>query len=163
MNDAGSLQNLNDVVIPGAVTWWPPAPGWYVLLGMGLVALLVLAVRFWLRWQRNRYRRQALAELSSIRAAASVESMQQLPVLLKRTALAVWRRDEVASLSGQDWHRFLDQSANIELFSSGAGDTLDRLAYAGGEIPLEAEPELGLVLDAAEAWLKCHTPPGRGV
>ena len=29
MNDAGSLQNLNDIVVPEPVAWWPPAPGWY--------------------------------------------------------------------------------------------------------------------------------------
>ena len=34
MNDPGSLQNLNDIVVPGPVAWWPLAPGWYLLLAV---------------------------------------------------------------------------------------------------------------------------------
>ena len=42
MNDPGSLQNLNDIVMPAPVGLWPPAPGWYVVFAVGL-ALAVLA------------------------------------------------------------------------------------------------------------------------
>jgi hypothetical protein len=42
MNDAGSRQKLNDIVVPAPVPWWPPAPGWYVLLGISLAALVLM-------------------------------------------------------------------------------------------------------------------------
>jgi len=157
MNDAGSLQNLNDIALPGPVAWWPLAWGWYVLLGIGVVVLVTLAVRQWRRWQRNRYRRQALRELSSIRDKSSGDSLQQLPVLLKRAALSVWDREEVAALNGRAWHRFLDDSAGMDRFCSGAGDTLDQLAYAGAGASLPADPALKQLLDAAEVWLKQHS------
>jgi hypothetical protein len=156
MNEAGSLQNLNDIVVPGPVVWWPPAPGWYVLGAIALMALFVLAARQWRRWQGNRYRRQAMFELSSIREQASIEALQQLPVLLKRAALSVWPREEVASLTGPAWYRFLDESAGMEGFCCGAGDILDRLAYAGSDSAVPADPELQQVLDATEFWLKNH-------
>ena len=156
MNDAGNLQNLNDIVVPGPVAWWPPAPAWYVLGAMAMIALLVMAVRQWRRWQQNRYRRQAMLELSSIREQASAGNLQQLPVLLKRAALSVWPREDVAALTGLAWHRFLDQSAGMDRFCSGAGDTLDRLAYAASDEPLPAEPELQQVLDATDFWLRNH-------
>ena len=41
MNDPGSLQNLNDIVLPAPVPWWPLAPGWWVLIG------LIPIVGFW--------------------------------------------------------------------------------------------------------------------
>ena len=47
MNDPGSLQNLNDIVVPGPVAWWPPAPGWYVLAAFALAGLA------WLGWHRE--------------------------------------------------------------------------------------------------------------
>jgi hypothetical protein len=156
MNDGGSLQNLNDIVVPGPVGWWPLAPGWYVLATLALIAVLVMAVRQWRRWRQNRYRRQAMMELSSIRRSASGESLRQLPELLKRTALSAWSREKVASLNGRAWHRFLDGSAGMDRFCSGAGDILDQLAYAGVGAPLPADSELKQVLDAAELWLKQH-------
>ena len=156
MNDAGNLQNLNDIVVPGPVGWWPLAPGWYVLGAIAFIACLVLAFRWWRRWQGNRYRRQAMTELALIRGQASGENLQQLPALLKRAALSIWPREEVASLTGLAWHRFLDESAATERFCSGAGDTLEQLAYAGSAEPLPADPELQQVLDATEFWLKNH-------
>ena len=77
MSDAGSLQNLNDIVVPGPVDWWPPAPGWYVLGAIALIVFVVLAVRQWRRWQGNRYRRQAMLELSAIREKVCADSLQQ--------------------------------------------------------------------------------------
>jgi len=156
MNDAGSLQKLNDIVAPGPVDWWPPAPGWYVLGAIALVVLLVLTFRWWRRWQENRYRRQAMTELELIRGQASRESLQQLPALLKRAALSVWPREEVACLTGLAWHRFLDETAGMDEFSTGAGDTLEQLAYAARDELLPAESELKKVLDASEFWLINH-------
>jgi len=151
MNDAGSLQNLNDIVVPGPVSWWPLATGWYVLATLLIITLLILAVRQWRQWNQNRYRRQALEQISAIRAGET--SLQQLPVLLKRTAISAWPREEVASLSGPAWHRFLDETAGAVRFCDGAGEILDRLSYAGTG---QGSSDQGIVLDAAEYWLKHH-------
>ena len=62
-SDPTSLDRLHDIVVPSLAPWWPPAPGWYCILGIILFSSLVLLVRF-LRWQGNRYRREALAEFA---------------------------------------------------------------------------------------------------
>jgi hypothetical protein len=156
VNDAGSLQNLNDIVLPGAVPWWPPASGWYVVAALLAMAVAVLFVRFRNNRNRNRYRRQALAELAVIRHSQTGDSLQRLPGLLKRAALAAWPRPQVAALSGAAWHRFLDESAETDRFVNGAGATLDRLAYRVNTVPTPSGEELEQVLDAAEFWLKNH-------
>jgi len=162
MNDTGSLQNLNDIVMPGPVPWLPLAPGWYVVAALSMIALLYLAIRWALAWRRNRYRREALRQLSGIRNDAGDDSFEQLPVLLKQAALAAWSREEVASMSGPAWHRFLDQSAGISHFCDGAGATLDWLAYRThpGSRPGAAERER--LLDATEDWLRKHSRQERG-
>ncbi|MCP4008906.1 MAG: DUF4381 family protein, partial [Proteobacteria bacterium] len=66
--DPASLANLNDIILSPAPTWWPPAPGWYVL-AVGLAMVLVWSVYRWsVLYRRNRYRRAALAELVEIEA-----------------------------------------------------------------------------------------------
>ena len=97
-----------------------------------------------------------MLELSSIREQTSAEKLQQLPVLLKRAALSIWPREDVASLTGRDWHRFLDESAAMDEFCSGVGDILDQLAYMGSDSAVLADPELQQVLDATEFWLNNH-------
>lgn len=155
MSDPGSLQNLNDIVWPAPVTWWPPAPGWYVVMA---ILLGVLTWRFFLSlraWRKDTYRRQALRELTSILAAGE-GSATGIPPLLKRAALAAWPRQEVAALNGLEWHAFLDRTAASDLFCSGAGSILDRLSYgaSGGHRPSGADIEQ--VSTAAKHWLKHH-------
>jgi hypothetical protein len=151
-----SLQNLNDIVVPATVPWWPVAPGWYVLAGLAIALLVFFAFRALLHRKRNRYRRLALRELSDIRQQADAAALQNLPVLLKRTALSAWPRGDVAALSGTEWHRFLDRTASTELFSSGAGTLLDQLAYGTEADCSSADSSLDGVLEAAEFWLRRH-------
>lgn len=154
MSDAASLQNLNDIVVPAALSWWPPAPGWYVIGALLLILLLWQGTRSWSNWRNNRYRREALAELAEIQSGRVAAN--GLPELLKRTALSAWPRSQVAALSGAEWHQFLDDSATMARFSAGAGEALDRLAYAGsGEHGL-SDGQLEDTLTAVETWLKRH-------
>jgi len=154
--DAGSLQNLHDIVAPGAVAWWPPAPGWYVVGLLSLLLLVWLAWRQTRQWRKNRYRRQALRELSEIRRHGDDASLREVPELLKRTAVSAWPRAEVASLSGPAWHRFLDESARMSRFTDAAGALLDHFAYAGSEARPLATEDSAQFLDAAEYWLVHH-------
>ena len=161
MNDTGSLQNLNDIVLPAPVPWWPLAPGWYILAAILLVLLVVLALRGWRRWRRNAYRRQALARVAAMRAGQG--ELGDLPAVLKQTAMCVWPRRQVAALCGPDWHDFLDSSGAGGRFGDGAGGILDRLSYGGAAVhPPDAAERLRL-LDAAETWLRRHAaPPAEG-
>jgi hypothetical protein len=154
MQDNTSLQNLHDIAVPAPISWWPLAPGWYVLAGVVALALLAGLLFLLRRHQRNRYRRLALGELSLIRQGAM--PLYLLPALLKRTALAAWPREQVASMSGAHWHAFLDQSAGVDLFGSGSGRLLDRLSYGSAEPDILSESEGRQLLNASEVWLRDH-------
>jgi len=156
MTDGASLQYLNDIVVPAPITWWPLAPGWYLLAFFLLAMLGFLAYRQWRRWRQNGYRRQALRELSFLREDGTAGSLRQLPILLKRAALSLWPREAVASLTGATWHRFLDETAGTDRFCSGAGETLELLAYAGHDVPELPQKEIAQLIEATEFWLKHH-------
>ena len=103
MQDPTSLDRLHDIVLPPAVSWWPPAPGWYVL---SAVLLLATAWYGWWQlrcWRATAYRREALRELATLQDAA------EMAQLLRRTALAVAPRDAVAAATGDAWLQWLAQ------------------------------------------------------
>lgn len=161
--DPGSLQNLNDIVLPATVGWWPLAPGWYGLIGLLLIALAWFSYRSLQRWINNRYRRAALTELQLLAediqgAENRGSSLRQLPVLLKRTALSAYPRKQVASLSGDDWYGFLNSQVNKPLFTGPVAGLLDNIAYSTGDLSSADARATTVLLDAIRHWLKHHQP-----
>ena len=118
--DQYSLNNLRDISIPDPPLFWPPAPGVWVAFGMVLATLLFIAWRLHAVRKRNAYRKAGLLLLRS------AETARDVAVVLKRVAFAVFPREKVAPLYGQDWVEFLHESCPQNNFSmmlaSGAGD-----------------------------------------
>ncbi len=128
---------LRDIHLPEAVSWWPPAPGWWVLAGLVIVLLVVLwALRAWRR--RRRLRNDAIAELARIRDDYERHEdgqrlVRELSVLLRRIAISYYPRSDVAALTGDQWLRFLDESNHFDNqaqgFLNGAGKVLNTGPY----------------------------------
>ena len=111
-SDPYSLSKLHDIVMPEPVSWWPLAPGVWVLVGFAVVVILVMTWRFYRSRQSNAYRRAGLALL------ADAGTAHDISVILKRVALVVFPRQHVASLYGQEWIAFLNQTCPRCDFSS---------------------------------------------
>jgi hypothetical protein len=160
-SDLTSLDRLHDIVPPPSASWWPPAPGWYWVLGIFLVLTFILILRSALRWQRNRYRREALAELAihesalteAVRRAAAISAMAEL---LKRAALTVFPREHVASLTGPAWFTFLDRTGRTTAFSAGSGRTLEDAAYDPRNVAALDESSARELASVVRHWLAHH-------
>lgn len=111
--DPTSLDRLHDIVLPEPVSWWPLAPGWYAVIGLGVVASVFFAWRAFRYWKKNAYRRAALHELSQATSTA------QIALILRRAALAMAPRESIASATGDAWVDWLERqgpdtvSANV--------------------------------------------------
>lgn len=146
---------LRDIHLPPPVSWWPPAPGWWLLAAL-LLVLLVLAVRAWRRWRRRPApRRAALAELARLRAEEGLRADPQalvgsLSALLRRTAMSYLGRDAAASLQGEAWAQTLTDLGGGRIdFGSGDGATLAAGAYR----PVgEVDPDS--LFSLCERWLQ---------
>jgi hypothetical protein len=159
--DPSNLQNLNDIVLPDAVGWWPLASSWYYLLGLLLIVLGWYCYRSLRRWVQNRYRRAALHELATISESLESESertqrLRQIPGLLKRTALSAYPRSEVASLSGKDWYGFLNSTLVAPLFTAGVTSTLDVISYTTGALNEVDSSSAKDLLVVSRRWVKQH-------
>src|SRR5271167_5027887 len=104
-----ALNNLHDFYQPAPPAWTPQTIGWYVLFAIIGLAFVWMTIHWIRKWFANRYRREALRELALLPA-------EQFSTLLKRTALAAWPREKVASLNGEAWLNFLNETALNGLF-----------------------------------------------
>jgi len=158
MNSANvqALSGLRDVHLPDAVTLWPPAPGWWLILG-GMLAL-ALGVHLHLRARRRNLKRAAVRELdgieASFRSSGDVARLAlSLATLLRRVAIARFPRRDVASLHGRDWSRFLvrtsgDRGLKVEMVHD-----LSLAVYAGPSAETEAS-HVEAWTTAARNWIR---------
>ena len=165
-SDPSSLQNLNDIVLPAAVDWWPLAMGWYVLIGIVLISVAWFGYQSIQYRLKNRYRREALRQLQMLEAnlqndAKRAASLRQLPVLLKRTALSAYSRTDVASLAGNDWHEFLNSKLKTPVFTASTARHLDNISYSCGDLAETDSEATAELLSASKYWLQHHQPACR--
>src|SRR5690606_16076520 len=155
-DSAAQLQQLRDIHLPPPTSWWPPAPGWWVLATASLLIFAALAIWLWRRRVRNRYRRAALQQLSELRSQwqrnpddrALIESVNRL---LKQVALTAYPRQRVAALTGPDWLVFLDSGRKQPRFTEPARRAL-AAAYQAQPQPVAAET----LFAAADYWIRRH-------
>lgn len=159
--DATSLDRLHDIIVAPPVPWWPPASGWYWVLGLMIVMLLAALITGLMRWQHNCYRREALAELA--RQEAALENPERRPSvlldlaeILKRTAVTAFPREDVATLTGLKWFEFLDNTARGSRFRDALGATLENAIYDPRTADSLDPQKLHSVVEAIRHWIKFH-------
>jgi len=153
MNTSDPLARLRDIHLPEPVSWWPPAPGWWIV-ALVLLAALSMVIYFVSRSRRRtRYRRLALRELHDLTATEKDTRalLEKTSALLRRVAIQAYGRQQVAPLSGTAWLAFLDRTGKTDQFSRGAGKILGSALYQASP---EADPDG--IRQVAEQWIRGH-------
>ncbi len=135
--DSQSLNNLQDIALPAAPSFWPPASGFWILLTLILMLLITVAWLIAQARQRNAYRRAGLTLLES------ANTVYEINVVLKRVALAAFPREQVAALHGESWMHFMQSTCEGEPFSA-----LSRVD--------EAAPANASIRANARKWIRKH-------
>lgn len=141
------LDGMREIRLPEPVRYAPQTVGWWILFAVLLLVLAFVAWRLWKRVQRNAYRRLALGRMDGLAPA-------ELPLLLKRTALDAYPREQVAHLTGRAWLAFLDGAYGGSGFSSGPGRVLPSLAYDDGVALTDAQQDELTAL--VRTWIRRH-------
>lgn len=152
MNPAQSLQ-LNDIIAPPAIGFWPPAPGWWLLA----LLILLLPVLIWLllRWRRHRRQQrepfsQGLSRLQALQAQQPALSSALCASI--NEALKIYCRQrypQALALSGDDWRRFLRQHSAV--FSQEQEQLLAHGPYRPDD---QLQGNSAQLLQAARQWLQ---------
>jgi len=153
---ASLLEQLAPDHAPPPLGWWPLAPGWWGLMGLLLLALVLV---MWWRKRRQRpsvkrWQRAALRELAQLQSASGQAASDDARVargvqqLLRRYAIARYGRETVATLSGDTWIAFVVSHGGSD-WAGDSGHALLRCAYGGAG----ANQDLPAAPAQRERWL----------
>jgi len=125
-------------------------------IGWKILALLLFLIASWLllafinRYRKNKYRRDALNQLNNTPAE---ERLALGLVLLKSTAIAVYGREQVASLTGAAWLEFLDLKTRGKSNFSEYHRQLGGYIF-DGQLPSEADRKK--IVEQIQNWISSH-------
>ena len=149
------LAQLADIHAAAEPSWWPPAPGWWLLALLGLVLLGLLARAGLRRLADARRRRAWLRALDELGAQHDPERDPQawlagLNRLFRAVALRAFPGTACARLEGEHWVAFI-----AGLLPEDA-DPEPLRALAQG--PYEPRPryDAAALRELAAAWVKRH-------
>jgi Ca-activated chloride channel family protein len=152
--NADPVAGLVDFSLPREVSLLPQTWPSRIAIALLLVAAAAAIWHFARQRRLNRYRREALAELSQLaRPDGRADLPSRLSVLVRRTALAAFPRGEVVPLTGSAWLSFLDRSYGGQEFSQGVGRLLANGPYQ--EIA-PGDAELNSLTELVRRWIKVH-------
>jgi hypothetical protein len=107
------LSQLRDIHLPVEPSWWPPAPGWWLLALLITIALVWTTGRV-AAWHRGRapYRAARLLEQQAYQrylhgAMSAHEYAHESNAILKRLLVHVRHTPGAAAASGDEWDAFL--------------------------------------------------------
>lgn len=149
-DSAQLLSQLRDIHGAPEAPFWPPAPGWWVLAVLVLLALAWTLRRLWRVWARRRRRRALLDHLGALREEHDPREAPQAWLaavnrLLKVTAMRERQGTAPGVLKGDDWTAFLGGGAPGAFAPLAAG-------------PYQPRPEFDAeALERAAAdWIRRH-------
>jgi hypothetical protein len=111
------LSQLRDIHAAADVPWWPPAPGWWILAFLVLLALIWFGGRLLARYRIRKRRKQMLAWVDHLNATIDPQRDPQgylgtLNRIFKLVALRAFPGQHCAALTGEDWAVFLMDKMN---------------------------------------------------
>jgi hypothetical protein len=154
--------DLRDIHLPEPVSWWPPAPGWWVLFA---VLCLLAAAAYISRkiYKSKQLNRDIKSELEQIRNQYSntgnrAELAQALSILLRRACISFYPERDIAGLTGENWLAYLDESCGGSTAGKKFRSETGRILLTAPYLPTDiSTDDSRLDFDAKQLIALCET------
>ena len=145
---------LKDLHLPEAISWFPPAIDWWLVLIIVplFIALLYRLYRRLTRHTAIKTGKTLLVTLKNSRLDNN-QKLTELSALLRRVAISIAPREQIAGLTGQDWLAFLDSSLKGTPFTTGAGRCLADAPYRR---TAPSDSDVSQLISLTEDWLNAQ-------
>jgi hypothetical protein len=155
------LAQLRDIRLPDAISWWPPAPGWWIVAGVLLAGIACLAALEFRRRRSLKYK--ALRELDQLRRGKAFHLSthglaSELCVLIRRVVLNRANGSRHAGTHGDAWAVCLAAAPN------GMPQDIARFIASAPYVPRDpadeplegSTPSMQALVSATEKWIRRH-------
>jgi hypothetical protein len=150
---------MEHLIEPSPIGFSFGAPGWYVLGVLFLMVVASVVTVAVIRYRRNKYRRMALRQMSAwapeyMRKGNYAEWVYRTNNLVKRVAMQVYSREEVASCRASEWIGFLNDTCRRAGFSEEDVQLLSQFLFQPPHM-ITAE-KASTFSGKASYWIKKH-------
>lgn len=123
------LAQLVEITAPDPISWWPLAPGWYLVLLVLLIIVLFVAWRQRKAWLSNQYRRNAIFETQKLTYLEANQLNQLLRLAVLRGSLEGGSKEPQLNVTGKQWFELLNSLGPKDLFTQEQVARLEYLNY----------------------------------
>ena len=159
MDSEELLAQLADIHLPEAVSFWPPAPGWWILAALLLALLIFLGRKYAYYLKQQKISKYALAELERCYADYSSGASQDVDqtklryvnafnAVIRRVALVHYPQANVASLAGAAWVDFIREKGDSSLMT---GEIAEALKH--GRFQTKCDVDVDSLQQLGEHWI----------
>ncbi|WP_430817842.1 DUF4381 domain-containing protein [Carboxylicivirga sp. RSCT41] len=153
-----TINTIGELMEPAPVPFSFEAPGWYILLTLFGLLLIIAVIRQIIRYRKNKYRREAVALLKALAQSHSPGAHKLFKTLeiLKRVAIHSYGREEQTALNGLSWLTFLERkNKDKAVFSPDIEKVVLDSVYRGSHIKL-SPVDMDLLQEESITWIKSH-------
>lgn len=143
-----NLPDIKDIHIPNGVSIFPLAYGWWVILSVVVLCVIlwwVISMAF--KTSRKYY---ALKRLEKIDTSSPVSAAIDISNLLKRICLFKYK--EASALYGKEWITFLNQHAK-HLLTESAANLLMYAPFMNNQSDTHAKEDADEIKHFAKLWI----------
>jgi len=151
--------NLRDIHLPDPISWWPLAPGWWIIFTAVILLTIafIVAIKIYISKQ---LKREITAELENIKqqfeqSQNKSQLAKSLSVLLRRANMSFYSTNNIAGLTGEHWLNWLDKTNTNSLdnnkFQSDTGEILLTAPYLPDNAHLDFDSNK--LIHLCETWL----------
>ena len=147
-----SATNLRDIHLPDAISWWPPAPGWWILLAL-IITLLIFIPKLYRRLTFIPLNKVASLTFKNIVAQYNKTHNDSIFIMetsqfLRQTAMSYYGREDIAQLTGDKWVQALNNITGQDYFNNDIKQSLINAPYQK-TININAEQ----LIETVQNWL----------
>lgn len=148
---------LGSIIEPDPIPFTMDSIGWKILFILLFISILFFVLKKYKEYKKNTYRRDAIDEINSIISDSDLNvsiKIEKTLFILKQTALISYSRIKTASLKGESWLVFLDDTSKYNGFKQ--YNTLVTNAVYKNVVEEGDKNKVNSFLELSKNWIKNH-------